>query len=90
MHETLLLAFQSKASVDDSSCDFFVVHTISGLNYVQDLGMGETSNVLDKPSVEHYNKIRVAGEPFMHILNGTGREGVYCLNNQPIVTYLRH
>ena len=48
----------------------------SGLNYVQDLGMGETSNVLDKPSVVHYNKIRVAGQPAMHILKSIGREGV--------------
>ena len=48
----------------------------SGLNYVQDLGMGETYDVLDKPSVEPHNKIRLACEPAMHILKSTGREGV--------------
>ena len=33
-------------------------------------------NVLDKPIVEPHNKIRVAGEYFMHILKRNGREGV--------------
>ena len=32
--------------------------------------------MLDKPSVETRNKIRVAGKIGMHILNSTGREGV--------------
>ena len=32
--------------------------------------------MLDKPSVEPHNKIRVDGEPAMHILKRTGREGV--------------
>ena len=38
--------------------------------------MGETYNALDKPGVEPHSKIRVAGEPAMHILKSTGREGV--------------
>ena len=38
--------------------------------------MGETYNVLDKPSVEPHDKIRLAGEPTIHILKSTGREGV--------------
>ena len=32
--------------------------------------------MLEKPSVEPQNKIRVAGKPTMHILKSTGREGV--------------
>ena len=32
--------------------------------------------MLDKPSVEPHDKIRVAGKPAMHILKSTGREGV--------------
>ena len=32
--------------------------------------------MLDKPSVEPYNKIRVASEPTMYILKSTKREGV--------------
>ena len=32
--------------------------------------------MLEKPSVEHHNKIRVVGKPTMHILKSTGREGV--------------
>ena len=32
--------------------------------------------MLDKPSVEPHNKISVDGEPAMHILKSTGREGV--------------
>ena len=32
--------------------------------------------MLDKPSVEPHNKIRVAGDPTMHILKSIGREGV--------------
>ena len=32
--------------------------------------------MLDKPSVEPHNKIRVVGEPAMHILKSTRREGV--------------
>ena len=32
--------------------------------------------MLDKPSVEPHDKIRVAGKPTMHILKSTGREGV--------------
>ena len=31
--------------------------------------------MLEKPSVEPQNKIRVAGKPTMHILKSTGREG---------------
>ena len=38
--------------------------------------MEETWNVLDKPSVEPHNKIRVPGEYVVHILKCTGREGV--------------
>ena len=76
MYETLLLVFQSKAGVVESPCCCCVAHLGSGLNYVQDLGMGEMENVLDKPSVEPHNKIRVVGEPAMHILKSNGREGV--------------
>ena len=76
MYETLLLVFQSKACVVESLCGCCVVHPGLGLNYVQYLGMGETQSVLDKPSVEPHNKIRVVGEPAMHILKNTGREGV--------------
>ena len=76
VYETLLLVFQSKACVVESHCGCCVVHPGLGLNYVQDSGMGETYNVLDKPSVEPHNKIRVAGKPAMHILKRTGREGV--------------
>ena len=32
--------------------------------------------MLDKPSVEPHDKIRVAGKPSMRILKSTGREGV--------------
>ena len=32
--------------------------------------------MLDKPSVEPHDKIRVAGKPAMHILKSTRREGV--------------
>ena len=32
--------------------------------------------MLDKLGVELHHKIRVVGEPFMHILKSTGREGV--------------
>ena len=32
--------------------------------------------MLDKPGVEPHNKIRVVGEPTLHILMSTGREGV--------------
>ena len=32
--------------------------------------------MLDKPSVEPHDKIRVAGKTSMHILKSTGREGV--------------
>ena len=32
--------------------------------------------MLDKPSVEPHNKIRVAGESILHIMKNTGREGV--------------
>ena len=32
--------------------------------------------MLDKPSVETHNKIRVAGESDLHILKSPGREGV--------------
>ena len=32
--------------------------------------------MLDKPSVEPHDKIRVASKPTMHILKRTGREGV--------------
>ena len=32
--------------------------------------------MLDKPSVEPHNKIRVAGEDALHILKSIGREGV--------------
>ena len=32
--------------------------------------------MLDKPSVEPHDKMRVAGKPAMHILKSTGREGV--------------
>ena len=32
--------------------------------------------MLDKASVEHHNKIRVASESALHILKSTGREGV--------------
>ena len=32
--------------------------------------------MLDKPGVEPHSKIRVAGEPAIHILKRTGREGV--------------
>ena len=52
------------------------MHPDSSLSYVQDSRMGETWNVLDKPSMEHHDKIRVAGKPAMHILKSTGREGV--------------
>ena len=76
MYETLLLVFQSKACVVESLCGCCVVHPGLGLNYVQYLGMGETQSVLDKPSVEPHNKIRVVGEPAMHILKSTGREGI--------------
>ena len=32
--------------------------------------------MLDKPSVELHNKIRVVGESALHILKRTGREGI--------------
>ena len=32
--------------------------------------------MLEKPSVEPHNKIRVVGKPTMNILKSTGREGV--------------
>ena len=54
----------------------YVVHLSLGLNCMQDLGVEETLNVLDKPSVEPHNKIRVDGESTLHILKRTGREGV--------------
>ena len=76
MHETLLLLFQSNVGVAEYPCGCCVVYPGSGLSYVQDLGMGETYNVLDKPSVEPHNMIRVASEPDMHILKSIGREGV--------------
>ena len=38
--------------------------------------MGEMLNALDKPGAKPHSKIRVAGEPAMHILKSTGREGV--------------
>ena len=38
--------------------------------------MEETYNVLDKPSVEPHNKIRVVGDSSLHILKSIGREGV--------------
>ena len=60
----------------ESPRGYYVVHPGSGLSYVQDLGMGEMYNGLDKPSVEPHDKIRVAGKPTMHILKSTGREGV--------------
>ena len=41
--------------------------------------------MLDKPSVEPHNKIRVAGKLAMHILKSTGREGV----SQGIVEHRR-
>ena len=65
--------FQSKASVAESLCGCCVVHPDLGLSYVQDLGMEETQNVLDKPSVEPHNKRRVDGKPAMHILKSIGR-----------------
>ena len=76
VYETLLLMFQWKAGVAESPCGCCVVHPGSGLSYVQDLGMGETYNVLDKPSVGPHDKIRVAGKPAMHILKSIRREGV--------------
>ena len=54
-------------------CD---VHPGFGLNYIQELGVEEHRNVLDKTSVEPHNKIKVASEYTMHILKTTGREGV--------------
>ena len=54
-------------------CD---VHPSLGLNYMQDLGVEETCNVLDKTSVELHNKIRVLSESTLHILKSTRREGV--------------
>ena len=68
--------FQSEAVVAEFPSGCCVVHLGLGLNYVQDLGVGETQNVLDKPSVEPHSKVRVAGEPAMHILKRIGREGV--------------
>ena len=53
-----------------------VVHPCFGMNSIQDLRVGEMQNVLDKPSGEPHNKIRVVGESAMHILKRTGREGV--------------
>ena len=32
--------------------------------------------MLDKPGVEPHSKIRVVGEPAMHIMKSIGREGV--------------
>ena len=32
--------------------------------------------MLDKPSVEPHDKIRVDSKPIMHIMKSTGREGV--------------
>ena len=52
------------------------MHPGLGLNYAQDLGMGEMYIMLEKHSVEPHNKIRVDGKPTMHILKSTGREGV--------------
>ena len=52
------------------------MHPSLGLNCVQDVGVKETLNVFDKPSVEPHSKIRVACEPAMHILKRIGREGV--------------
>ena len=49
------------------------MHPGSVLNYEQELGIGETMDVLDKPSVEPHNNIRMAREPVMHILKSTGR-----------------
>ena len=42
VYETLLLVFKSKSGVAESPCGCGVVYPGSGLNYVQDLGMGET------------------------------------------------
>ena len=72
----MILMFQSKVGIVESPCGCCVVHLGSGLNYVQDLGMGEMQNGIDKPSVEPHDKIRVASKPAMHILKSTGREGV--------------
>ena len=52
------------------------VHPSLDMNSMQDLGVEEMLNVLDKPGVEPQNKIIVAGESFMHILKRNGREGV--------------
>ena len=57
-------------------CLHCVVHPGLGLNYMQYLGVEDMYNVLDKPSVEPHNNIRVAGEYALHILKRTGREGV--------------
>ena len=53
-----------------------VVHPGLGMNCMQDLGVEEMYNVLDKLGVEPHNKIRVDGEPTMHILKSIGREGI--------------
>ena len=42
--------------------------------------------MLDKPSAEPHNKIRVAGESALHILKSIGREGVVA---QGIVEQIR-
>ena len=56
-------------------CD---VHPVLGLNYMQDLGVEEMPNGIDKPSVERKltKKIRVVGESSMHALKRARREGI--------------
>ena len=49
-----------------------------GLNYMQDLGVEDTSKDLDKLSAERNltKKMRVTGESSMQTLKSTGREGI--------------
>ena len=68
--------FHSQVGVAESPYGCYVVNLGLDLNHVQELGMGQTQNVLDKHSVEPHNKIRVVGEPAIHILKSIGREGV--------------
>ena len=54
----IVYLLQSEASVAVFFSMFIcVVHPGLGLNCMQDLGVEETSNVLDKPSVEPHNNI---------------------------------
>ena len=55
-----------------------VVYPGLGLNYMQDLGVEETSNGLGKFSEERTltKNIRVVGESSMHTLKRTGKEGI--------------